>query len=83
MAAMKTLSRSVHGSGSKRPAARPAAPGSKWALSGPARRFTREELIAQDAAYLARIGAAPRSTTDAVQLVRSGRHSADHTSQCR
>lgn len=58
----------------KRSAAQPSKPlSSKWAGVAPARALTREEWLAEDAAFLARIGTSPKARQDAVKLVRRGR----------
>lgn len=71
---MKATHTEKHAPTRKRRAAQPCKPrSSKWAGEAPARALTREEWLAEDAAFLARIGTAPKARQDAVKLVRRGR----------
>jgi len=48
-------------------------PAPKLAVCGTGRRLTREQLMAEDAAFLARMKGGARARKGAVELVREGR----------
>lgn len=48
----------------------------KLIVCGPARRMTREQIKADDAAFLEKMRGGRRSTQSAIELVRAGRSTA-------
>jgi hypothetical protein len=46
---------------------------SKWVICGPEKRPTRESLLHEDAAFLARMSHGSKVTQSSIELVREGR----------